>query len=155
MKSIGIRVSPKTVYYCIASNEGDSLVLSIESLTVPRALNPPKQLAFIRTTLQSIIAEFAIELAGIRVYEGSTQNLDRFRINIEGVVQELLANSTVQQYYTGTKSTLGRLLSTDVKTITASIDGALNIPNITIKDWADYAKEERESILTALGALNL
>ncbi|WP_258111595.1 hypothetical protein [Alicyclobacillus sp. SP_1] len=155
MKSIGIRVSPKTIYYCIATADEDSLVLSVESLTVPRALDIPKQLAFIRTTLQSIIAEFKVELAGIRVYEGSTQNLDRFRINIEGVVQELLANSTVQRYYSGTKSTLGRLLNTDVKMITANIDGEFHLPGFSVEDWADYGKEERESILTALGALNL
>ena len=65
----------------------------------------PRKLSYIRTTLYSLICEYGITNAGLRIVEGNSNN--NFRINVEGVIQELLANSTVDTYFTGRLDTIG------------------------------------------------
>ncbi|MCC0567524.1 hypothetical protein [Brevibacillus borstelensis] len=153
MNAIGIRVSPQIIYYALANEEERAFTTKV--LNVPKALDTPECLAFIRTTMLTIIGQFDVQRAGIRVYEGNTQYMDRFRMNVEGVVQELLANSTVERHFTGTKKSIAsrlQLTETDVKQI---LEGHLQIPGVNDPQWATYKLEQRESILTAFAALQL
>lgn len=155
MRSIGIRVTPKVIYFSIAeknaSNPQQIDLLTIDSLIVPKALIPPKKLNFIRTTIISILLEYGVCYAGIRITEFNSQNLDIFRLNVEGVVQEVLANSTVEKYFCGTISTIASLLgesSQDIKSYFSA-----DLVYASLKEWDKYQKEERESIITAIAAL--
>lgn len=152
MRTLGIRVEPKCVHYSIVEGDESTVTLrTIDSLIVPLALDIPRSLSFIRTSLISIIQEFEITQAGIRVYEGNTQNLDKFRMNVEGVIQELFANSTVDKYVCATKHTLAGLLETDVAEITDLIEGNEN--HFQIINWDALHKNEREAVITAVATL--
>jgi hypothetical protein len=148
--TIGIRTTPSYVYYTIIEHEGDSLnILTTSRLVVPKSLDIPERLSFIRNCLFSIILEYKIKSAGIRTIE-SLVNPDVERIYIEGVIQELISNSCIEKYFTGKKSKIASILETDVKQITGYIDGDENFAEID--NWSDFCKEERESIIVAVAA---
>ena len=84
--AIGIRVSPKEIYYTIFKyDEQRNLDYFNESLIIPKALDIPRKLSYIRTTLYSLICEYGITNAGLRIVEGNSNNNDPFRINVEGL----------------------------------------------------------------------
>lgn len=111
MRSIGIRVTPAIVYYSIVElNEQDNIdVISIDSIIIPEALNIPHKLSYVRTTLFSIFIEYNIKTAGIRIAEGNTQNISIFRIYLEGVIQELLADFEFDGFYLGVLSRFSKI----------------------------------------------
>lgn len=149
MRAIGIRVEPKQICYTIIFENNEWVN---ESLIVPKALDTdtPRQLSFIRTTLHSIIKEHDIKLAGLRTAEGSARTIDRFRITIEGVIQELLSDSEIKYYFTGTLNSISSRLDTDVKLIRECINHNKNA--FEVHGWDSLNKNERESFLTALAA---
>ncbi len=149
MKSIGIRVEPKEIIYTIMSEDG----FSIQSLTLPKALNNdvPRQLSFIRTTLFSLICEYQIEYAGLRTAEGNAQTLNLFRINVEGVIQELFSDSTVKKYFAGTLTSIGSRLGKKSTEIKDCRDGKFNFFNV--EGWDRLNPKKRESYLAALAVL--
>ena len=155
MRTIGIRVSPQIVYYTITEQEQDDTIsiLTVDGLNVPKALDVPKSLTFIRTTLISILEEYGVKKAGIRIHEGNTQNISIERLNMEGVVQELLANSTVEKYFRSKMNTLAKYLDTKSADVKASLAGKECLEGYDIEDWATYKKEEKETILTAIAAV--
>lgn len=154
MRAIGIRVTPSEIYYCVTEkNESEVIILSHDSIIVPQALDIPWQLAFIRTNLISLFNEYNIVLAGIRIHEGSTQNLSIKRIYFEGVIQEMLANCNVHKFFVGTLKRIGSLIEESVPNIKEFIDG--NNSLIELADIPKSAKEVRESILTSVAACEL
>ncbi|WP_251554010.1 hypothetical protein [Neobacillus muris] len=154
MRTLGIRVEPKCVHYSVVENNGDSITLkTVDSLTVPLALDTPRSLSFIRTSLISLIEEYEITKAGIKVLEGNTRSLSqsKFRLNVEGVIQELFANSTVNDYVCATKNSLASLLDADVEEITELIEGERNV--FELESWETYQKIQREAIITAIATV--
>lgn len=61
MKSIGIRVSPKCIFYSIVEVENGGFKFNSEKLFVPQSTDFPFTLSFIRTNLFSIIQEYNIK----------------------------------------------------------------------------------------------
>ncbi|MEI2281234.1 hypothetical protein [Paenibacillus polysaccharolyticus] len=154
MRSIGIRVSPSEVNYCVAQKDADELsILVQDKVIVPKALDIPSQLAYIRTNLNSIFIEYGIIKAGIRVHEGSTRNLNIDRIYLEGVIQELLADCSVHKYFLGRLASISKLIEEPVSEVKKFIDGESNL--IPLEGIAKSAKEARESIITAVAASEL
>ncbi|NOU72529.1 hypothetical protein GC098_14015 [Paenibacillus sp. LMG 31458] len=156
MIAIGIRVSPQTIYYSILEQQDDGTIeiKTVDTIIVPKAMDVPKRLTYIRTTLISIIAEYKVKKAGIRIFEGSSMNISTDRIYIEGVVQELFANSSVEKYFLGTKGTLAKLLEVKVTDITKWIDEKGQSEDLEIEGWETMKTESRESSLTAYAAIN-
>lgn len=153
MICIGIRTKPSCVYYTIINNNGDEFeILTTSNLIVPKALDIPERLSFIRNCLFSIIEEYKVTNAGIRTIE-SLVNPNVERIYIEGVVQELISNSSIEKYFTGKKSKIASILKENVKVITSYIDGDKIFAEI--EDWNRYKKEEKESILVAIASSEL
>lgn len=156
MITIGIRATPKKVYYSIVDGKDidDFDIISNDSLVIPIALDIPRSLSYIRTNFLSILKEYNVEYAGIRVLEGNSPTKDMFRMNLEGVLQEMLAYSEVKKYYLGRLSTFGMHLgytSTAVKDFIDKKNDILDIPDWnTIKD-----KEQREGLITAIAALSV
>lgn len=151
-KSIGIRVSPDQIFYTIIEEDekGGRIYLN-EELIVPKALDLPRKLSFIRTTLYSLICEHNITKAGLRTAEGTaTPNISR--VNIEGVIQELFSNSTVQAYFAGTLTSMAaRIGSTNavLKDAYKKKQDHFNVP-----EWATFKEAHRESFLAAMAAFN-
>ena len=143
MRTIGLRVTPKIIYFCVAEREEDN-VLVVDKIVVPIALNIPDRLSFLRILIYTIINQYEIDNAIIRRLEDNAQKIDLGRANIEGVIQELISNCRIQKYKT---SKLAKL--TEIK---ACVDGD-NL--FDIDNWDKYKKEERESILCALAASEL
>lgn len=155
MKSIGIRVTPSTVYFSIIESQDNNsfAILTVDKIIVPKALKEPQQLSFLRNTLISIINEYNVINAGVRLTEPNAQQINFFRINIEGVIQELFANSSIEKYFCGAISKIASLLEENRTDISKYFDGEEDFAEID--DWGNYKREERESIVTAVAALSL
>src|SRR5690554_210630 len=109
MAYIGFRASPSKVTFALF-NENYELTM-VDSINIPLALSVPDQLRFIRTTFLDIISEFQIKKAFVRVCEPNTQSKNISRMNIEGVLQELIAGASVEKYMSGQISKITKLLN--------------------------------------------
>lgn len=155
MKSIGIRVEPSEIYYVILEIEDEKkFQFATHKLVLPKALNEdiPKQLSFIRTTLFSIICEYDIQYAGLKTTEGLAKKPSVFRMNIEGVIQELFSDSTIKSYFAGTYTSIAARVKSMSTTIKDGCKGENNILDIDI--WEKLNKNHRECVFSALAATN-
>lgn len=156
MKAIGIRVQAKQIYYSIVEEtDAEYNIMAIEKFTVPIALPMPDRLSYIRTSFKSIIKEFDVSNAGIRIAELG-QNINNGvieRAYMEGVLQELLSNCSVNNYFSGRKNTIARLLRTNQKEITSYMDAEKSL--FEFDNWSDYKKEEREAIVAGFASIQL
>ncbi|MHB0801411.1 hypothetical protein PVK73_17520 [Bacillus thuringiensis] len=155
MKSIGIRVDPSEIFYVILEIEdGGDFKFSPQKLALPKAFNDdiPKQLSFIRTTLFSIICEYDIQYAGLKTTEGLAQTPSIFRMNIEGVIQELFADSTIKTYFAGTYISIAARVKNKSTTIKESCKGENNM--LGIDNWDRLNQKHRECIFSALASVN-
>ena len=107
MVSIGFRVSPSRVTFALVKgtpHDGFTLV-NASAVLIPPALETARQLQFVRTTLLDVMDEYAVSRAGLRISEAIARR-NPFRLNLEGVVQELLASSQAELYVTGPIATI-------------------------------------------------
>ncbi len=154
MISLGIRVTPKIVYYAITKQEDENRNLMIcDKIIVPAALPVPEQLKFLRDTFLDIIYENGVKNACIRVIEANAQSYDYDRAQIEGVLQEMIASSTIERYYLGRIASMSNRLGIDRKEYSTLLtaESCAFIP-----EWGDTKnKEKREAMLASYSALNL
>lgn len=112
MNILGIRVEPKkTTFVVIEVNQEMFKVVNSELIKVPAALDFPEKLKYIRNCVLDILREYSINIAGIRVTEGNSQNMDITRLQIEGVIQEAFSSSDVEKYFTGRKTSISSRLN--------------------------------------------
>ncbi|WP_062515682.1 hypothetical protein [Halobacillus sp. KGW1] len=154
MYSIGIRVSPNKVspkiYYTVIllTDGGRFDIVRSSELNIPTTLDLPEQLAYLRTNLLAIILEYNIICAGLRISETIAKTPSIYRMNIEGVIQELFANSSIEKYSVMKIAQMSKYLEDgDIKSY---LDGDLNFAEI--KDWDQLRLELRESTVTSLAA---
>jgi hypothetical protein len=153
-RSIGIRVTPSTIFYSIVETEGENLtILIVDKINNPKALIVPEQLKFLRNTLCDIINEFKIKKACIRITESNAKSISIQRIYIEGIIQELFASSTIEKYYVGQISNISSNLGIERVQFKPFAEGKENF--LDIENWKNYDLESRESIMSAISALNL
>jgi Holliday junction resolvasome RuvABC endonuclease subunit len=152
-RAIGIRASPQKVWYGVVEGEEEQHIVAVDSIVVPPALHLPEQLHFVRTTLLDILLEYGIRRAGIRLTEPAAQSTSIERLNLEGVIQELLSSSDVEAYFAGAIATIAaRLGEGDRARVKEYFDGG---DFRGLKRWSTYSREERESIVTAVAAARL
>lgn len=153
-KSIGIRVTPSTLYFSIVSYEDEVLeIILVDKINIPKALNIPEQLKFLRNTFCDIINEFNITNACIRITESNAQSTSITRIYIEGVIQELFASSTIKNYYVGQIASISAKLDIDRAKFKPLAEGKEVL--LEIENWMNYSLEQRESLMSAISALNI
>lgn len=153
-KSIGIRVTPSTIYLSIISTDGKNLeIILVDKINNPKALEVPEQLKFLRNTLCDIINEFDIDKACIRITESIAQTPNILRTYIEGVIQELFASSTIKKYYVGQISSISSKLGFDKNQFKLYSEGKQSY--LDMDNWTNFSLEERESIMSAISAINL
>lgn len=154
MTSLGIRVKPDAIFYAITQKEGDVITLLVcDVIKVPGALSVPEQLKFLRDTFLDIIYENNVKNACIRVIEANAQSYDYHRVQIEGVLQEMIASSTIERYY------LGRVVNMSSRLGIGSKDFVPLLSSDVcdfFPEWNEIKnKEKREAMLASYSALIL
>jgi hypothetical protein len=153
MRSLGIRVEPSKVSFVVLEKNNDSIkIINIESIKLPKALDRPSQLKYIRNTVLDIIREYEITIAGIRKAEPISQNQNSARIEIEGVIQEAFSSSSISSYFIGIATSISKKISiknTEYKPLISKKSSFERIEN-----W-DICKntETKESALVGFGAM--
>ena len=148
MISIGLRVEPKKITFAIIDLEKNE-ILNIEKLIVPISLDVPEQLKYIRLHLLDIISEYNVNVAGIRITESNAQTPNVERIQIEGVIQEAFASSSIEKYFIGQISSISAKLGFPRGDFKKYVDNSLIF---NIEGWNELKAVEKEAIFVALGA---
>lgn len=152
--SIGIRATPNEIHYCVLTGSSDSFEIKlVDKIVNPKSLEIPEQLKFLRSTLGDIINENDVTVACIRITESNAQQVNIPRIYIEGVIQELIASSTIQKYYVGQISSISSKIGIQRAEFKPFASGQNSFLEIEI--WNDLCLEQRESLMAAFSALNL
>ena len=153
MRSLGIRVTAKAIYFSIVEkNENEFSIINIELIKVPQALDFPSRLKYIRNTVLDILQEYEITFAGIRVVENTSQNISFERLQIEGVIQEAFASSSIASYFTGQMQSISRNISITTETY-KEITNEKGSAFPTLENWELCKdKDHKEAALVALGA---
>lgn len=132
MKAIGFRATPKEIFYAVVqtTDSGTYEVIASEKVKHPEAMDEPRKLAQLRTTIFDLIKEHEAKVGGIKLIEGNAREKDSFRLNCEGVIQEAFASSSLQKYFFGAIPALtGAFQFEDKKAIKELLDGTS--PNIS------------------------
>lgn len=148
MRTIGIRAAPKVVTFVVFDVDTQA-VLNVEDIRIPIAFPTPDALKYVRNNLLDVLREYHIDRAGIRVTEPNAQSPNIARIQIEGVVQEAFASSTLKSYYVGQISSISARLEIDRTDFKRYVEGPLEWP---VENWGELSKEQREALLCAIGA---
>lgn len=151
MKCIAIRVSPSEIFYAIGETADHDYEYSLDSIVVPRMLEIPKRLAYIRNVLDSIITQQQITHAGIRLSETTSQTINLDRIYIEAVIQEFFSSSSIQKYKTMRLANIASYFSVKSSEAKSWIENK-SAPIVEFEDWETSKKEIRE-VLLVLDAL--
>lgn len=161
MHSIGIRVSTKKneskgkIFFAVIKIENRTLsLIRTSTIVIPTSLDVPEQLAYVRTNLLAIIKQYSIKFAGLRIAEGSASTQIPYRKNIEGVIQELFANSEIEAYELLLINKFARIFSKSNAEIKSVIEGKSDFDNIPKEEWKSHPKEIRESILASLSIIS-
>lgn len=151
MKTIGIRAAPKAVTFVIYDSAAKEVV-SVDTIKIPKVLDTPDALKYVRNTLLDVIREYGVEKAGIRIMESTAQSVSIERIQLEGVIQEAFASSSVLAYYCGQISKISALLGIPRADFKKYVSGDSNFE--AVENWGDLSQEEREAMLAAMGAVD-
>jgi septum formation topological specificity factor MinE len=155
MKSIGIRTTPKEVFFTvIEQNEDENEIKVTDKLVLPVSMNVPDKLNFVRKTIIDIINQYNINKAGIKITEGNAQRLSIERISIEAVIQELFSGCSIKNYFGGNISKISKLLGLPNNGVFKKIIKGDEIPD-ELEFLTDMSEYHKESTLAALAALNL
>ena len=153
MNTLGLRVSPQNIFFCVVERINDEVNIEVlDKIIVPISLTVPDQLSYIRTTIYTIITQYNIDNAIIRRIEDNSRTINIARVNIEGVLQELISNCRIKKYRTCKLAQLGQTLGQNTKKMKECVEGN-NL--YEIERWDQYKKEERESVLCAFAASEL
>ena len=152
--SIGLRANPNQVCFSVVREQEEmNEIFLVDKIIVQKSLDIPEQLKFIRSTLRDIINENNVSLACIRIAESNVKHVNIPRIYLEGVIQELIASSTVTKYYVGQISNISAKLGIERAEFKPFAEGRNDFMDMNI--WSEISLEERESIMAAISALNL
>lgn len=150
MNTIGIRVSPNALTFAVYDSAAGS-ILNIEAIRLPFAFEVPDKLKYARSNLLDVLREYDIEVAAIRATEPSAMQLNIERVEIEGVVKEAFASSGLRSFYVFHISSIASRLGVDRADVKPMIEGQKS-PDV--ENWTDLSKEQREAVLSAMGAAN-
>lgn len=153
MRSLGIRVEPKKVTFVVIDyNDNEADILNVENIKIPLSLDFPSKLKYVRNTVLDIIREYDISVAGIRIAESNSDNLNTDRLHIEGVIQEAFSSSSVSKYFTGRLQTISKRLSLHNDQYRELIKSKSTFPKINRWSYCSNS-ESKEAALVGYGAL--
>ena len=158
--SIGFRVSPTEIHYSIVENNKDNFTfISISSLKIPISIDDPGKLSFIRNTVSTILAQYGVKFAGIKLIEGnargSINNALIFRFNVEGVLMELFSTSSIVKYFLGVTSNISSILNIKKDKPQIMLDQILDANDYLTDNDKKVTGEYKEAMLVALAAMEV
>lgn len=149
MITIGIRAAPRIITFAIYDSDAGKIV-NVEEIKIPTAFQKPDGLKFARSNLLDTLQEYKVQRAGIRITEANADpNIDR--VYLEGIIQETFASSGLAAYYVGRIASISARIGIDRGLFNPYVDGKMEYP---VENWKNMSREEREAVLTALGAVN-
>lgn len=151
MRTIGIRVTPGGVTFAIYDTEQNELI-NVETIKIPKALSVPDALKYLRNNILDVLREYDVDCAGLRITESNSQSLNIRRIEMEGVIQESFASSTLSRYFCGQISSISSRIGIERAEFKPMVDGISNYEGV--ENWGELSKEAREAVLAAIGAQN-
>lgn len=151
MKCLGIRAKPSEFTFAVFDPKKNALI-NVEKIKIPKALEAPEALKYVRNTILDVLREYEITSAGIRITESNSQQLNIRRIEIEGVIQEAFASSTLGSYYVGQISNISSRIGIPREDFKRYVEGEVECD--LIENWSELNRDEREAVLAALGANN-
>lgn len=151
MNTVGIRVKPAEFTFAVFDTT-NSAVVNVETVKIPKALQVPEALKYVRNTILDILQEYKIEKACVRITESNAQSITIRRIEIEGVIQEAFASSNLSAYFVGQISSISARIGFDREDFKRYVNGELEYG--LIENWGNHNEQEREALLSAVGASN-
>jgi hypothetical protein len=151
MRTIGIRAKPAAFTFAVF-DVSESRIVNVETISIPQALYRPDALRYVRTTVLDLLREYDATQGCIRETEPTAHATNIERVQIEAVVQESFASSNLTKYFVGQISSISARVGiprTDFKLLVSG-EKAFD----RVKNWAQFSVEEREAILSAIGAAN-
>jgi hypothetical protein len=152
---IGFRVSPSEVFFTVVESTDSQDAGSYhdpQTLVVPDALDGPDLLRFMRTDLLDVLELYDVDHAVVKTADhhrkGSSNTI---RVQLEGVIQEVVANSRVDKYVAGATPKLAPLQDISSDEFKDYKDGTQQFANLS--DWNSWSTPERESVLAAATSL--
>lgn len=148
MRTIGIRAKPRAFTFAIFDTD-ENRVLNVEDVLIPEALHVPDALRYVRSTVLDLLREYRVTHGCIREAEPSAQAPNVRRIQVEGVIQESFASSTLKAYFVGQISSISARLEIPRSDFKLYVTGA---KTFAFGDWKELSPEGREAVLAAIGA---
>lgn len=155
MNSLGIRVKKTEIFLSIYDNKNKEILQ--EKIKLPKIVDFPTKLKYLRFTLIDILNEYDIKFVGIKIAEQLAQKYqkcDTERVSIEGVIQESLATSDIKEYYIANIQSLSSILKIKpiyFKNLIDSADEFNKFTKIYINNFNEKTNEQkREAILIAI-----
>lgn len=149
MNTMGIRVKPGEVTFAVYDAD-DQILSNVETIRIPKALPTPDALKYVRNNILDVIREYDIARAGLRITESTAQSLSVSRIEIEGVIQEAFASSSLRDYYCGQIATIAAKVGIPRADFKPYVTGERLFERVD--NWSELKPEAREAVLAALGA---
>jgi hypothetical protein len=150
MRTIGIRVAPKIVTFVIYDSDVPKII-NVEDVKLPLAFTIPDALKYIRNNVLDILREYQVSSAGIRITEPTAQRINIERVQIEGVIQEAFASSSLEHYYVGQISSISAKIGIQRSDFKKYIDGSLDFE--AVENWNSFSSSQKEAVFCALGAV--
>lgn len=150
MITIGLRAGTKKVTFAVYDSTSQEIV-NIEDLRIPAAFAVPDALKYVRSNILDIMREYNVKHAGIRTTEPFAKATREFRVQLEGVIQEAFASSSLEQYFAGHIAIISTILDIEKTDFKPIVEGR---NDFDIEGWDEMTKERREAVLSAIGAVN-
>lgn len=156
MNYLGLRVNSSKIAIIILENNDNLLkLLCCENVILPKALSFPQMLHYIRNVILGFINQYSIDVAAIKLTEGNSFKIDMERINIEGVIQEAFAGSTIKKIFLGRAKSISKRLSVTDAEFKDLTKGKIQPESLDSESWKLCSNDNfREACLVALGAIN-
>jgi hypothetical protein len=151
MITMGLRAAPKSVTFAIYDSEAGEVV-NVEDILVPAAFEFPEALKYIRSNILDVLRLYGVEKAGVRTTEPVAQSPSLERIQIEGVIQETFASSTMTGYFAGPIAVVCSALRVERTVFKPMVQQGRN--DLDVANWEGMSEAKREAVLCALGAVN-
>lgn len=156
MNYLGLRVnSSKISVVILKSIDNKNEIICCENINLPSALSFPQMLHYVRNTILNLVREYSIEVSALKLTEGNSLGVDSQRLNIEGVIQEAFAGSTIRKIFLGRAKSISKRLSVNDTQFKQLTKGKVNPSSLDKDNWKLCSNEQlREACLVALGAIN-
>tara|TARA_R110002124_G_scaffold161822_1_gene329014 strand:+ start:374 stop:832 length:459 start_codon:yes stop_codon:yes gene_type:complete len=151
MITMGLRAAPKVVTFAIYDSEA-SRIVNVEAINIPSAFARPDALKYVRNNILDVMREYDVVHAGVRTSEPIAKSLSVERVQIEGVIQEAFASSSLKRYFFGPMAVGAAVLGIDRGSFKPITKDGRN--DFEVDGWDKMSEPKREAVLYAMGAIN-